>query len=167
MREIPLTQGYTALVSDRDYARVVAAGPWCAHVTKRKDGSVRSLYAKHAKYQSGTGKQVLVWLHRFILGIADSNIKADHRDHDGLNCQRRNLRRATRKDNCRNLSTPITNTSGYKGVHWETRSNKWKAQIWHGTKREHLGYFSTAKAAATAYDKAARRLFGKFACTNF
>lgn len=34
MKEIQLTQGYVALVDDKDYERVLAEGPWQASVYK-------------------------------------------------------------------------------------------------------------------------------------
>ena len=40
------------------------------------------------------------------------------------------------------------------------------AQIRHNKETIHLGSYYTEEDAAKAYDEAARRLFGAFACTN-
>ena len=159
MRTIPLTQGYTALVSDVDYARVVAAGPWYARIGKC------TVYADHTYTKAG--KRMLLSMHRFVMREYNPKREVDHRDHNGLHNWRRNLRKSNRIENTRNSSVRSNNTSGFKGVCWAKSRGKWQAVIVvkdHGT---FLGYFSTAKADAIAYDKAARRLFGRFACTNF
>jgi hypothetical protein len=162
MREIPLTQGYTALVSDRDYARVVAAGPWTAQIKPRKDGSVYTVYAIHS-----FGRHSNVRLHRFILGVTDPKIEVDHKDGNGLQCNRRNLRTATHGQNVHNQRLSKANTSGYKGVSWDTQSRKWTAYIYLGGKQIWLGFFTDKVKAARAYDKAAHKYFGRFAHTNF
>lgn len=64
-----------------------------------------------------------------------------------------NCRWATRtvqNRNTRRLS--ITNTSGYRGVHFHKASGKWQAYISVDNKRKHLGLFLTALDAAKAYD---------------
>jgi len=48
--------------------------------------------------------------------------------------------------------------SGYKGVGWYYRTNKWRAFIMHKGKRYWLGYFDDPKEAAKAYDAKAREL---------
>ena len=54
-----------------------------------------------------------------------------------------------------------------KGVCWHIRKQNWVAQIRYKGHLSHLGYFKTPEAAAKAYDIAAVRLFGEFACLNF
>ena len=47
MREIALTRGYVAFVSDRDYKRVLAYGPWFIHSKKRERRSNKRLVCCH------------------------------------------------------------------------------------------------------------------------
>ena len=66
-----------------------------------------------------------------------------------------NLRRSCREHNAQNIGGPRSdNTSGYLGVHWNTRRGKWVAQIKAFGKRHHLGYFPTPELAHAAYLKA-------------
>ena len=82
MKEIKLTQGYIAKVSDKDYARVSAL-KWHAVVMRRKDGSIKAVYAVHTA-PIARGKQKQYFMHRFILSVTGSSF-VDHRDHGGLN----------------------------------------------------------------------------------
>ena len=47
------------------------------------------------------------------------------------------------------------------GVSWDKKSRKWKAQISHDGKQQHLGSFDDEQEAARAVDTAARRLRGE------
>lgn len=150
-RTIELTQGYVALVDESDYQRVIEAGPW--HASKDKC----TVYALHTI----DGKKALR-LHSFILGTAG----VDHKNGNGLDCRRRNLRKATSQQNAYNRRVSTNNTSGYKGVYWHKGAKKWVAQINKQGKRVYIGSFSTAEAAANAYDKIATLYYGEFALTN-
>lgn len=162
MRSIKLSQGYFALVSNKDYVRCMQGYAW--HVDKRKDRT--TIYAKRMSYE-GKGKSHTEQLHRFILGVTDPTIKVDHKDGNGLNNMRSNLRQATHAENLQNRGKQINNTSGYKGVTWHKQRGKWAAQLSYKGKHVSLGLHLTAKAAALAHDAAAKRLFGRFARTNF
>jgi hypothetical protein len=145
MRRIKLTKGYFALVDNKYYERVIAAGPWQALETHGK------VYAYHKSRQ---GRSML--MHRFILGVLDlPKIKIDHKDGCGLNNRRNNLRKSTHAQNQQNQKLSKANTSGYKGVCWDGHAGKWKASVSVGGHSKHLGLFSTAKKAALAYDTAA------------
>src|ERR1039457_5266327 len=50
---------------------------------------------------TGTGTKTFV-MHRLILGLNDSKIKTDHRNHNGLHNWRSNLRKANSAENGRN-----------------------------------------------------------------
>ena len=65
-----------------------------------------------------------------------------------------------------NLKLNSKNSSGYKGVHYVARVNKWVASIGDGGRNCHLGYFKTKEAAASAYNDEAIKRFGEFANLN-
>lgn len=156
-KEIRLTQGYVAIVDDDDFERFGNV-KWQV----RKDGTRRTIYAGRRVWL-GNGRRRNELLHRAILN-APEGCEVDHIDGNGLNCQRYNLRLATPTENRRNRGKPMTNTSGYKGVYWDTIDRKWKAEICvGGGKKKTIGRFSTIEEAADAYRKAAEKYHGDYA----
>lgn len=105
-------------------------------------------------------------LHSFIMGTKRS---IDHRDGNPLNNRRSNLRLATALENVRNASKKrrATATSQFKGVWWARQSGNWQAMIRAEGVRKWLGSFKVEEDAARAYDAAARKFHGAFACVNF
>jgi hypothetical protein len=155
-REIPLTQGYVAIVDADDYEHVMAAGNWYASVDERRTYARRNM-------RRDDGRRTTMRLHTFLTGLH----LVDHINGDGLDNRRSNLRSATNAENSKNQRIPVNNTSGFKGVAWHKRDMRWQAYIRLDDGRRHLGTFTTAEDAAYAYDAAARELFGEFAWLNF
>jgi hypothetical protein len=154
MKEIQLTQGKIALVDDGDFERLNAF-KWQA----RKNHRV--WYARRSESKQ---PRKCITMHHYILTLPDS-VHVDHRDGNGLNNQRLNLRVATHAQNQINRGLPCNNTSGFKGV---SRSfGHWRAQITDNGKRANLGTYADPADAARAYDRKAKELFGEFAWLNF
>jgi len=86
----------------------------------------------------------------------------DHRDGNSTNNRRTNLRLASPSQNTANRR-PGNNRSGYKGVDFHRRLERWRAVICNKGRRIYLGSFTTPEAAHAAYAAAARELFGEFA----
>lgn len=160
MKTIPLSKGFVAQVSDEDY-ETLAAHCWTAAVGKYTVYAVRSVKAAHTV----TGR-TLVKMHRQIMQAADGEV-VDHKDRDGLNNCRTNLRRCGQPGNVANGIRRTNNTSGYKGVSWARGSRKWAASLRKNYVRRHLGLFVDPADAARAYDAAALEAFGEFARLNF
>ncbi len=122
-------------------------------------------YAETAIYTSE--KTVSLFLHRLILNITNSKIFIDHRDHNGLNNQKDNLRVCTGVENRRNSrKTTLPKSSQYKGVSWHKQQKHWYARITINNKKEHLGYFNTEEEAALAYNNASEKHYGEFGFRN-
>lgn len=148
MKRIKLTQGKFALVDDKD-CRKIKAYKWFAH--KRKSGGI--YYAR----SSHKGKTLL--MHRLIID-APRGVLIDHRDGDGLNNTRSNLRLATNQENGWNWHCKPIGTSKYRGVSWVKRDKLWVAHITHNGKGIHVGGFKKEVDAARAYDNKVKELRG-------
>lgn len=149
--------GSAIIVDAADVAFVVAHRWRVVQVSRNQN-----LYA----VRTGKNKKTL-YLHRVLMGITDPKIHIDHKNRNGLDCRRENLRIADPTRNAQNARPRRGGTSQYKGVSWVNRERKWRAFITQGGKRTCLGYFTDEIDAARAYDAKARELFGAFACCNF
>lgn len=158
---ISLTKNYHTVVDDK-YFEILNQHTWCAHLYKNG-----SCYAE--KRIIINDKATILKMHRHILqleGYVLSNNEIDHINGDGLDNRVENLRICSRKNNSRNRKLSKNNTSGYKGVIWINRLNKWRARIKVDYKTIHLGYFVSKDDAARAYNLAASKYFGDFARLN-
>lgn len=150
-RELPLTQGYVALVDDEDF-EALNRWSWHAHASSTNIYAVR-------RPRSGW-----IRLHRLVMN-APAGMAVDHRDGDTLNCTKANLRICTAQHNNWNRAKRVDAAHPYKGI--QPHRRKWRARICANRVIENLGAYRTAEEAARAYDAAAIRLFGEFARLNF
>lgn len=157
---VPLTQGYEAVVDASDVPLVLGKN-WFAQVARRRDGSIRSVYAL-TQLRREDGKQRPERMHRVILGL-ENDTEGDHADGDGLNNRRDNLRPATHTENGFNGRRRRDNTSGFRGVSRDDRKGLWRARIRVARKLIHLGWFSDPLEAAAAYADASVKYHGAFA----
>lgn len=106
-------------------------------------------------------------MHRVIMGVVKTpEILVDHRDGNGLNNTRSNLRKCTNNQNIMNQQIRSNNTSGYKGVYFQKKYRTYCSNIMSNGKKYHIGSFKTLIEAAIAYNKYATELHGEFARLN-
>lgn len=87
----------------------------------------------------------------------------DHIDGNPSNNAISNLREATKAQNQGNRKKSKSNTTGFKGVTFNKRKNKFQAGIMVNRRHVGLGLYSTAEDAHQAYVRAAKHYFGEFA----
>jgi hypothetical protein len=99
--------------------------------------------------------RIIYYLH---YGIWPGDFQVDHIDGDKLNNKPENLRLVTHKQNNRSYKKPTKGASSkYRGVCWDKKSNKYRAQIHHNKKVINLGRFTCEKEAALTYNIAAEK----------
>lgn len=160
MKEIQITQGNKAVINDDDFDKV-SRYKWYS-VTPVKCTWQR--YAAAKNYPDGGFKTIL--MHRLIMN-APKGVVVDHKDGNGLNNQRSNLRLCTDTQNKHNCRLSSTNKSGYRGVSFHDKTKKFRAYISKNNKTIHLGLYETSEDAARARDKICEELRGEFAVLNF
>ncbi|MGE5295665.1 MAG: AP2/ERF family transcription factor, partial [Solirubrobacterales bacterium] len=150
VKRIPLGDGLFALVDAADYKEI----------------------SKHRWYATYRGRNVYatcfvnrkpVYMHRMIMRPRRGYI-VDHKDGNGLNNCRDNLRVCTRRQNQANRRSRH-GTSQFVGVY--RHKNGWVAEITSHGRFYYLGYFSDEVEAAKARDRKAWELHGEFAYLNF
>jgi hypothetical protein len=102
-----------------------------------------------------------VMMHREIgarMGLK-SSLLTDHKDLNGLNNSRANLREASSCLNNQNASLRSDSTSGFRGVGFFSLENKWKARIQIGKIRLNLGTFNEFEDAVAARLAAEERYY--------
>ena len=109
-------------------------------------------------YTDIKGKKVA--LHRFILNATKIVDHINHNKYDNRKC---NLRECTTSQNSTNRKPYKFNKSGYNGVVFYDKLNKWQARIGVNKKIINLGYFTSKQDAINARKKAEEKYFGEFA----
>lgn len=162
MKKISTSRGLDILVDDCDY-EFLNQFSWRA---KRERNTY---YAIRRVRINGRLKEIR--MHRLIMDTP-AHLQVDHRDRNGLNNQRNNLRNVRASDNCQNVA-PRSNT-GYLGVsrrEWVNDDGSVSVRFTAGIQRDHVNYrlgnkHLTAEAAAMAYNAKAIELYGEKANLN-
>ena len=160
MKEIKLSKKgknrgkYVALVDNEDY-NFFNRWNWYAWSSRGIFYAARTIKVN--------GKTKTIHLHREIMRTPE-NLKIDHRDGNGLNCQRHNMRNCTHSQNMSNRKP--CGTSKYLGV-YIYRSKYIQVKITINGRSTYLGSSKNEEDAARIYDKAALKYHGEFANLNF
>ena len=151
MMEIKLRSRHVALIDDEDYDRI-SIYKWYYHT----NGHAIANISKKS-----------IAMHRLILD-APNDLEVDHINHNRLDNRKKNLRLVSHSQNMSNILKCGNVSSKYKGVLLNRCSptQNYQAKIMKNGKQIHLGTFNTQEKAALAYNKAAIKLFGEYACLN-
>lgn len=132
MKEI-VVAGLSVHIDPEDFDKVMRLS-W--HITANG-------YVAHKSHQQS-------WLlHRYIMCYTGPLV-VDHIDRNPLNNQKRNLRVVEQWVNNLNAITPSHNTSGIKGVSYNSRTGSYEAYISINDVKKHIGTFKTLNEAADA-----------------
>lgn len=155
MKEINLVDSnLKALVDDEDYESL-STFRWRILTNGDKSYAITGLHRENTE----------MLMHHVLLpkGVG---YQTDHKDGNGLNNQKYNLRYATVNQNQYNRGKTKANTSGFKGVFYAYASGNWRSQIKVDGKLIYLGTYKTPERAALAYNEGARKYHGEFAYQN-
>lgn len=159
---VPLGRAF-ALIDDED-ADLVLQYKWNAFVAKMGTDSL--IYAR--RYVPATGGvhgATTASMHRMILN-APKNIWVDHRNNNGLDNRRANLRLANPQQNAVNRAAKLTKSAtGFHGVY--RKGEEYFGKVNERSKLHVTDLFSTARMAAVARDALALEIHGEFATLNF
>lgn len=152
-RELEI-DGHFILIDEEDYP-IVSRFSW--HIKPNRN----TFYAL-TNVRIG-GRQTQVSMHRLIMGLPSSEI--DHKNRNGLDNRKSNLRACTKKQNSYNRVR--SNKFGFRGVYKPKNSSRYAIQIQKDGKKYHKRGFAAAEEAARAYDLLNKELHGEFGIRNF
>lgn len=117
-----------------------------------QDGYARTTYY-FPKTATARQQNVEIKAHRIVLrrklgrSLAAGEV-CDHINGNRLDNRRSNLRAVTVKQNAQHRRP--SNSTGFRGVHLQTQTGKYRARVRHGKTVHYLGCFDTPEAAAEA-----------------
>ena len=100
----------------------------------------------------------VAWVLHFRSKIPDG-MYIDHINGDATDNRAANLRLASHKQNMENMKLSARNSSGYRGVSWDSSRSRWVATISHNGKQKNLGRFETKEKAVAAVITARSNLY--------
>jgi hypothetical protein len=119
----------------------------------------------YIRFAPGKNGRYVAYLHRFILGLGKGRKpEVDHKNHNGLDCRRSNMRVCTSGQNKQNSRYRGKSKSGYRGVF--SSGKRWYASIQIDGKRYDSERFDDVLDAARAYDRMALEHHGEYAVLN-
>ena len=160
MKTITLQNGGETAVSDEDFDRLTRHR-WSRTKIAHKTGWVGYYVCRIEGHNVRK-----VFMHREILGAGPREL-VDHKDRNGLNNTRENLRLADRQRNMWNVGPMPRKASKYKGVCLKAATWKWQAYIRDLGKQRYIKQSDSEIVAALKYDEMASELFGEWAVLNF
>lgn len=113
-------------------------------------------------YVKATAGKSSSYLHHLIIGKPSKGMVTDHINGNGLDNRACNLRHCTIAENGRNRGVQRDNKAGLKGVNYEKRCGKWRAQARVNRVRQVIGFYDTAQEAYKAYCDFAKANYGEF-----
>jgi len=137
-------KGYDVLIDDEDY-NLVSNYNW--HIDKRNHTNYARAYIK-GSYSSGKRKQI--FMHRLIMGIEGINFDIDHKNENGLDNHKQNLRFITKSGN--NRRAKRLNKTGYRGVQKHRNCDRYQAVIRIDGKKKYIGSYNTPEEASIVYE---------------
>lgn len=149
------TKGHIILFDDEDID-LVSRHTWCVV----RQGDTKKYVVKN--------NDPRIRMHRLIMGTIGTKMLVDHKNHNGLDNRKENLRVCTKSQNCSNRRSVRGSSSKYLGVskntsrktvYWQASISKMKKVIYHGT-------FKSEIEAAMAYNEWAKEVHGEFANLN-
>lgn len=124
MKKIKLTQGKITVVDDEDF-EWLSQYRWCY---------------SHGYALRATNAGARIYMHREVNKTPEGS-ETDHINRNKLDNRKVNLRSVTRSQNTVNHTAHKHNITGIKGVVWDRKLRKYRAQIGVDKKRVSLGYF--------------------------
>jgi len=155
------------IVTYRDYAEIILRNEDCEEIARalidiEDVEKVQNIYWGLSYYNYVYSKYG--FLHNFVLGVDSTNHLievADHKTRNRLDCRKNNLHIVTRQENSINKGIQSNNTSGYVGVSWNKKRNKYRVYIKIDRKQIHLGYYQNFEDAVDARVLGEIKYFGK------
>lgn len=120
-----------------------------------KDGYLASSYIYN-------GRRCFAMFHRIIMNAQKGQV-VDHINRNRADNRKVNLRCCSKFKNNLNRGRRSTNTSGVIGVHYDSKRDKWIANITYGKRRIFIGRFISKDEAVKARLHKEAELFKSFA----
>ena len=173
-KTINLTQGYIAFVDEEDF-QLVSQYCWQTEINGKSIYAMTKIIIGREQQIKSVGRRVYkpraimscIKMHRLIMN-APKDLLVDHKNGNGLDNRKSNLRFCTKQQNQMNQRPQRNNKySSFKGVCFmKGKRNPWTAHIGLNNKLIHIGYFPSEIEAATAYNESALKYHGEFARLN-